>query len=60
MKQNKVINNSTSVGDTVYDISISVEKMTSDYDVEQVATKIKQMISSDAAYRNSTMVQRLR
>lgn len=60
MKQNKVTNNSTSVGDTVYDISISVEKMTSDYDVEQVATKIKQMISSDAAYRNSTMVQRLR
>lgn len=60
MKQNKVTNNSTSVGDTVYDISISVEKLTSDYDVEQVATKIKQMISSDAAYRNSTMIQRLR
>ena len=61
MKNNQTtVDNSSSVGDTIYDISISVEKMSSDYDVEQVANKIKQMISNDALYRNSTMINRLR
>lgn len=61
MKNNQTtVDNSSSVGDTIYDISISVEKMSSDYDVEQVANKIKQMISNDALYRNSNMINRLR
>lgn len=57
--RNGTVNNSQ-VGDTNYEISITVEQMNSDYDVEQVANKIKQMISSDALYRNSNLVSRLR
>lgn len=61
MKNNSSsINTNNQVGDTNFEISISVEKMTSDYDVEQVANKIKQMISSDASYRNSNLISRLR
>ena len=61
MKQGaNVFDNSSSNGDTIYDISISVESIANDYDVDQVANKVKQIISSDAAYRNSTMIQRLR
>jgi TP901 family phage tail tape measure protein len=53
-------NNNTQTGDTNFEISITVEKMNSDYDVEDVANKIKQMISSDAMYRNSNFISRLR
>lgn len=61
MKNNSSIENTNNQsGDTNFEISISVEKMTSDYDVEQVANKIKQMISSDASYRNSNLISRLR
>ena len=61
MKNNQPsIHNEETAGDTIYDINISVEKMSNDYDVEQVANKVKQIISSDAAYRNSNMIQRLR
>lgn len=61
MKNNSSsINTNNQVGDTNYEISINVEKMNSDYDVEQVANKIKQMISSDASYRNSNLISRLR
>lgn len=55
-----VTNNNTQTGDTNFEISITVEKMNSDYDVEDVANKIKQMISSDAMYRNSNFISRLR
>lgn len=61
MKQGtNMFDNSSSNGDTIYDISISVESIANDYDVDQVANRVKQIISSDAAYRNSTMIQRLR
>lgn len=43
-------------GDITYDIDINVETMRSDYDVEQVATKIKSMINEDARYRNNNAV----
>lgn len=43
-------------GDITYDIDINVETMRSDYDVEQVATKIKTMINEDARYRNNNAV----
>ena len=60
MKNRNGIVNNSQAGDTNYEISITVEQMNSDYDVEQVANKIKQMISSDAMYRNSNLVSRLR
>jgi hypothetical protein len=43
-------------GDITYDIDINVETMRSDYDVEQVASKIKSMINEDARYRNNNAV----
>lgn len=51
---------SQNFGDTTYDISINVDKVTSDYDVDQIASKIKQIIASDASYRNSNLISRIR
>jgi hypothetical protein len=39
-------------GDNYYDININIEKIDSDYDVEQMAEKIKKIIYDDATYRN--------
>ena len=43
-------------GDSSYDIDINVESIGSDYDVEQLAAKIKKMINSDARYRNNNAI----
>ena len=43
-------------GDITYDIDINVESIGSDYDVEQVANKIKSMIGENARYRNNNTV----
>ena len=43
-------------GDIIYDIDINVETMGSDYDVEQVANKVKSMINEDARYRNNNAI----
>ena len=43
-------------GEITYDIDINVESMTSDYDVEQMANKVKSMINSDARYRNNNAI----
>lgn len=47
-------------GDTYYDIDIDVDSLANDYDVEQLADKIKTMITTDATYRNVNAVNRLR
>ena len=47
-------------GDTYYEIHIDVEKLSSDYDVEDVADKVKAIIAQDAMYRNTNMISRLR
>jgi hypothetical protein len=39
-------------GDNYYDIDISVDSLGDDYDVEQLADKIKSMIYDDSIYRN--------
>lgn len=43
-------------GDITYDIDINVESIGSDYDVEQVANKVKSLINEDARYRNNNAV----
>ena len=43
-------------GDITYDIDINVETVGSDYDVEQVANKVKSMINEDARYRNNNAI----
>ena len=52
-----VTNTSTeNSGDTTYDIDINVESIGSDYDIEQIAGKIKSLINEDARYRNNNAI----
>mgnify|MGYP003498164539 FL=1 len=43
-------------GDSTYDIDINVERIGSDYDVEQLAQTVKRMINDDARYRNNNAI----
>ena len=57
MDRNHTSNTSTeNNGDITYDIDINVESISGDYDVEQVANKIKSMIGDNARYRNNNAV----
>lgn len=47
-------------GDTYYDVQINVEKLSNDYDVEQLASKIKKIIHKDSMYRNVNAINFLR
>ena len=47
-------------GDNYFDIEINVEKLSSDYDVEQLADKIRRIIYNDATYRNVNAINRIR
>ena len=49
-------NSSTSNGDNYFDIDINVEELADDYDVDQLADKIRTMLYEDASYRNVNMV----
>ena len=48
------------IGDNTYDIDINVERIGSDYDVEQMAEKIRQLINQDARYRNNNIAGLMR
>ncbi|MBQ4060604.1 MAG: hypothetical protein IJD46_01130 [Bacilli bacterium] len=39
-------------GDNYYEINIHVDELGSDYDVEQLASKIKRELYNDGMYRN--------
>lgn len=52
--------NSENSGDNYYEIHIEVENLSNDYDVEQVADKVKQIINDDARYRNVNAVNLIR
>lgn len=47
-------------GDNYFDIEISVESLGDDYDVEQLADKIRGMIYDDATYRNVNTINSVR
>ena len=47
-------------GDSNYDIDINVESIGSDYDVEQLVSKIKSLINEDARYRNNNAISLMR
>ena len=49
-----------SSGDNYFEIAINVEKLENDYDVEQVANKIRKMIYEDAMYRNVNAINNMR
>jgi hypothetical protein len=40
-------------GDSTFDIDINVESLSSDYDVEQIALKVKDFIVNSSRYRNN-------
>ena len=48
--------NSENSGEITYDIDINIESIGSDYDVEQLASKVKGLINSDARYRNNNAI----
>ena len=58
--RDNTLNASTNSGDNYYEVHIEVDKLESDYDVEQVADKVKRMINSDARYRNVNSINKLR
>ena len=47
-------------GDNYFEIEINVEKLENDYDVEQLAYKIRSMIYDDAIYRNVNSISTVR
>jgi hypothetical protein len=47
-------------GDNYFDVHINVEKIEDDYDVEQMADKIRKMIYEDASYRNVNAINLIR
>lgn len=50
----------TKTGDTYYEIHIEVDKLDSDYSVDDVANRVKQIITTDANYRNVNLINNLR
>jgi hypothetical protein len=57
---NKTTETKTNGGDNHFDIKINVDKLESDYDVEQLANKIRKMIYEDASYRNVNAINLIR
>ena len=47
-------------GDNYFDIQISVDEIGSDYDVDQLADRIKQIITDASSYRNVNSINILR
>ena len=50
----------TSGGDNYFEIHIEVDTLSNDYDVEQVADKVKRIINDDARYRNTNAINLIR
>ena len=53
-------NKAENSGDNYFEIYIDVERIEDDYDVEQLADKIKGIIQQDAMYRNVNFINHLR
>ena len=53
-------NNTQSVGDMYFNIDINVDKISNDYDVENLSKKIKQELADSAMYRNVNLVNFIR
>jgi hypothetical protein len=47
-------------GDNYFDISIHVDSIEEDYDVDQLAERIKEIIYEDATYRNVNAIHHIR
>ena len=53
-------NNTTTYGDSTYEININVDHLNNDYDVDKVAKRVEKIITQDAGYRNVTAVRNFR
>jgi hypothetical protein len=47
-------------GDNYYEVHINVDQIANDYDVDQLANRVKRIINEDARYRNVNSINRLR
>ena len=47
-------------GDNYFDVDITVDSIANDYDVEKMASKVKEIINTDARYRNVNSINFLR
>lgn len=52
--------NTSSNGDTHYEVNINVDHLNSDYDVDKVAARVTKLITKSAAYRNPVKVSNYR
>jgi hypothetical protein len=50
----------SSNGDNYFDISINVDSISDDYDVDQMAERIKEIIYEDSVYRNVNNINQIR
>ena len=57
---NLISDRKTSGGDNYFEIHIEVDTLSNDYDVEQVADKVKRIINDDARYRNTNAINLIR
>ena len=53
-------NNQNNSGDNYFDITIQVDEISNDYDVDQMVERIKQNIYEDSTYRNVNAINFLR
>ena len=53
-------NDTTTNGDTYVDVDINVDSIDGDYDVEQLAQQVQQIITRDSTYRNPNAVNTVR
>ena len=45
---------------TYFDIHIDVDEISSDYDVDKLANRVKELVISSAQYRNNVVINRKR
>lgn len=57
---NLISEGKTSGGDNYFEIHIEVDTLSNDYDIEQVADKVKRIINDDARYRNTNAINLIR
>lgn len=60
MKHNSLTTNSNTNGDIYFDIKIEVAEIASDYDVDQLAARVKEQIYENSTYRNVNSINFIR
>lgn len=53
-------NNTPKGGDNYYEVNIQVDELSNDYDVDQLAARVKKIINDDGRYRNVNSINLMR